>query len=105
MSLVEIVPNFSEARRPDVVAAIRDAIAAVSGAVILDVSSDTSHNRTVITIVAPRDRAVDAAFAGVRKAAELIDLTKHQGEHPRIGARSEERRVGKECRSRWSRYE
>lgn len=86
MNLVELVPNFSEGRRPEIVAAIRDAIAAVNGAVILDVSSDTSHNRSVITLVAPRDRAVDAAFAGIKKAAELIDLTKHQGEHPRIGA-------------------
>lgn len=84
--MIEIVPNFSEGRRPEVVNAIRDAIAAVEGAVILDVSSDVSHNRTVITLVAPRDRAVDAAFAGMKKAAELIDLTQHAGEHPRIGA-------------------
>ncbi|HKS06859.1 MAG TPA: glutamate formimidoyltransferase [Gemmatimonadaceae bacterium] len=86
MGLIELVPNFSEGRRPEVIAAIRDAIASVSGAVVLDVSSDQSHNRTVITLVAPRERAVDAAFAGMKKAAELIDLTKHQGEHPRIGA-------------------
>jgi glutamate formiminotransferase/formiminotetrahydrofolate cyclodeaminase len=86
MALVELVPNFSEGRRPEVIAAIRDAIASVSGAVVLDVSSDQSHNRTVITLVAPRERAVDAAFAGMKKAAELIDLTRHQGEHPRIGA-------------------
>ena len=86
LPLVEIVPNFSEGRRPEVVNAIRDAIASVDGAVVLDVSSDASHNRSVITIVAPKDRAVAAAFAGIRKAAELIDLTKHQGEHPRIGA-------------------
>ena len=86
MSLIELVPNFSEGRRPEIIAAIRDAIAGVSGAVVLDVSSDQSHNRTVITLVAPRERAVEAAFAGMKKAAELIDLTKHQGEHPRIGA-------------------
>ncbi|MGH7635362.1 MAG: glutamate formimidoyltransferase, partial [Gemmatimonadaceae bacterium] len=86
MSLVELVPNFSEGRRPEVIAAIRDAIAAVDGAVVLDVSSDVSHNRTVITVVTPRERAVDAAFAGMQKAAELIDLNTHSGEHPRIGA-------------------
>lgn len=86
MSLVEIVPNFSEGRRPEVVDALRRAIAAVEGAIVLDVSSDASHNRTVITVVAPRERAVDAAFAGIAKAAELIDLTTHTGEHPRIGA-------------------
>ncbi|MBM3884719.1 MAG: glutamate formimidoyltransferase [Gemmatimonadetes bacterium] len=86
MSLVECVPNFSEGRRPEVIAAIRDAIAAIDGVVILDVSSDASHNRTVVTFVAPLATASDAAFAGIAKAAELIDLTTHTGEHPRIGA-------------------
>ena len=84
--LVECVPNFSEGRRPEVIAAIRSAIAGVDGAVILDVSSDPSHNRTVITFVAPIERAVDAAFAGIREARERIDLTTHSGEHPRMGA-------------------
>ena len=65
MSLVECVPNFSEGRRPEVIAAIRDAIAAVEGTVILDVSSDNTHNRTVVTFVAPVARAADAAFAGI----------------------------------------
>jgi glutamate formiminotransferase/formiminotetrahydrofolate cyclodeaminase len=86
MKLVECVPNFSEGRRPEVIAAIRDAIAAVKGVSVLDVSSDGSHNRSVITFVAPVDSAVDAAFAGIRAAAERIDLCKHTGEHPRIGA-------------------
>jgi glutamate formiminotransferase / formiminotetrahydrofolate cyclodeaminase len=86
MKLVECVPNFSEGRRPEVVAAIRDAIAAVEGVSVLDVSSDASHNRSVITFVAPVETAVDAAFAGIRVAAERIDLCKHKGEHPRIGA-------------------
>ena len=86
MKLVECVPNFSEGRRPEVVAAIRDAIAAVEGVSVLDVSSDASHNRSVITFVAPVDTALDAAFAGIRAAAERIDLCKHTGEHPRIGA-------------------
>ena len=86
MKLVECVPNFSEGRRPDVVAAIRDAISSVDSVSVLDVSSDVSHNRTVITFVAPVDTAVDAAFAGIRTASERIDLCKHTGEHPRIGA-------------------
>lgn len=86
MKLVECVPNFSEGRRPDVVAAIRDAIAAVDGVSVLDVSSDVSHNRSVLTFVAPLDAAVDAALAGIRVASERIDLCKHTGEHPRIGA-------------------
>jgi glutamate formiminotransferase / formiminotetrahydrofolate cyclodeaminase len=86
MKLVECVPNFSEGRRPEVIAAIRGAIASVNGVSVLDVSSDASHNRSVITFVAPVDVAVDAAFAGIRAASERIDLCKHQGEHPRIGA-------------------
>jgi glutamate formiminotransferase/formiminotetrahydrofolate cyclodeaminase len=86
MKLVECVPNFSEGRRPEVVARIRDAIAAAKGVHILDVSSDQSHNRTVLTFVVPVDGAVDAAFAGIKAAREAIDLTKHQGEHPRMGA-------------------
>jgi len=86
MKLVECVPNFSEGRRPEVITAIRDAIAAVDGVSVLDVSSDASHNRSVITFVAPAETAVDAAFAGIKVAAERIDLSKHTGEHPRIGA-------------------
>ncbi|MFL5556905.1 MAG: glutamate formimidoyltransferase [Gemmatimonadaceae bacterium] len=84
--LVECVPNFSEGRRGDVVDAIRDAIASVEGVSVLDVSSDASHNRSVITFVAPVETAVDAAFAGISAAAERIDLCQHTGEHPRIGA-------------------
>jgi glutamate formiminotransferase/formiminotetrahydrofolate cyclodeaminase len=86
MKLVECVPNFSEGRRPEVVSAIRDAIAAVDGVSVLDVSSDASHNRSVITFIAPVESAVDAAFAGIREAAAHIDLCQHSGEHPRIGA-------------------
>ena len=85
-SLVECVPNFSEGRRPEVVSAITSAIASVGGAVLLDVSSDTSHNRTVVTFVSPVDVAAEAAFRGIAKARDLIDLTVHKGEHPRIGA-------------------
>ena len=86
MKLVECVPNFSEGRRPEIVAQIRDALAAVDGVTVLDVSSDQSHNRTVVTLVVPVEHAVDAAFAGIKKAHELIDLNVHTGEHPRMGA-------------------
>jgi glutamate formiminotransferase/formiminotetrahydrofolate cyclodeaminase len=86
MRLVECVPNFSEGRRSEVITAIRDAIAGVEGVAILDTSSDLSHNRTVITFVVAVENAVDAAFAGIRKAHELIDLNQHTGEHPRMGA-------------------
>src|SRR6202162_5829375 len=86
MKLVECVPNFSEGRRPEVIEEIRTAIASVEGVSVLDVSSDSPHTRSVITFVAPVETAVDAAFAGIRAASERIDLCKHTGEHPRIGA-------------------
>jgi glutamate formiminotransferase/formiminotetrahydrofolate cyclodeaminase len=86
MPLVECVPNFSEGQRPEIIRQIRDAIAAVPQVTILDVSSDTSHNRTVVTFVAPVATAADAAFAGIRTAQSLIDLQTHHGAHPRIGA-------------------
>ena len=86
MRLIELVPNFSEGRRPDVISSIRDAIAAVDGVAVLDVSSDQSHNRTVVTVVVPIEHAVDAAFAGIRVARDRIDLNHHTGEHPRMGA-------------------
>ena len=86
MKLVECVPNFSEGRRPEIVDAIRAAIAAVPSVHMLDVSSDASHNRSVITFVASVEHAADAAYAGIAKARDLIDLTVHTGEHPRLGA-------------------
>ena len=86
MTLVECVPNFSEGRDPLVIAAIRDAIAATPGAHVLDVSSDASHNRTVITFVASLDAAVPAAYAAMLVARDRIDLTRHVGAHPRMGA-------------------
>jgi glutamate formiminotransferase/formiminotetrahydrofolate cyclodeaminase len=86
MKLIECVPNFSEGRRPEVIAAIRDAIAGVAGAHVLDVSADASHNRCVVTFVAPIDVVVEAAFEAIKSAREHIDLTSHTGEHPRMGA-------------------
>ena len=85
IALVECIPNFSEARRPEVVEAILTAIAA-AGVTILDRHSDSDHNRTVVTYVGAPAAVEDAAFQGIRKAAELIDLEKHTGSHPRIGA-------------------
>lgn len=84
--IVECVPNFSEGRRPEVVQQIVDAIAAVDGVKVLDFSSDADHNRSVVTFVAPPETVGDAAFAGIAKAAELIDMTRHTGGHPRMGA-------------------
>ncbi|HYM40486.1 MAG TPA: glutamate formimidoyltransferase [Thermoplasmata archaeon] len=84
--IVECVPNFSEGRRKEVVDAIAAAIAAESGVRILDQEMDANHNRCVITFIGNRDGAARGAFAGARKAVELIDMNLHHGEHPRIGA-------------------
>jgi len=83
--LVECIPNFSEARRPEVVEAVQAAIAA-AGVTVLDRHSDNDHNRTVITYVGPPSAVEEAAFRGIQKAAELIDLDRHTGSHPRLGA-------------------
>ena len=84
--MVECVPNFSEARRPEVVEAIADAIQSVPSITVLDRHSDFDHNRTVITFVGRPDAVEEAAFRAISQAAELIDLNQHTGEHPRIGA-------------------
>jgi len=84
--LVECVPNFSEGRRPEVVDAICQAITSVDGVVLLDKEMDADHNRAVVTFVCHPNNAVEAAFRGYQKAAELIDMTTHKGEHPRMGA-------------------
>jgi glutamate formiminotransferase len=84
-TLVECVPNFSEGRDKAVVDAIVDAMK-IPGVSLLDREMDSDHNRCVITIVGDREAIAEAAIRGVGKAAELIDLTRHQGAHPRIGA-------------------
>ena len=83
--LVECVPNFSEGRRQEVIDAITGAIRQ-AGARIIDVQADPAHNRMVVTFVSEPQRAVEAAMAGARVAADRIDLRQHQGEHPRMGA-------------------
>src|SRR5438094_6140323 len=84
-TLVECVPNFSEGRDKAVVDAIVEAMQ-VKGVYLLDREMDADHNRCVITLVGDRDAIAEAAIRGVGKASELIDLTKHQGAHPRMGA-------------------
>ncbi len=84
--LVECIPNFSEARRPDVVERIIDAISAVAGIRVLDRHSDLDHNRTVITFVGSPPAVEEAAYQSIAAASQLIDLDHHTGEHPRIGA-------------------
>jgi glutamate formiminotransferase / formiminotetrahydrofolate cyclodeaminase len=84
-TLVECVPNFSEGRDAAKVDAIVEAMK-VPGVYLLDREMDADHNRCVITLVGERDAIQEAAIRGVGKAAELIDLTRHQGAHPRMGA-------------------
>ncbi|MEP0806831.1 MAG: glutamate formimidoyltransferase [Chloroflexota bacterium] len=85
-SLIECIPNFSEARRPEVIDQIVAAIQSVPEVKFLDRSSDLDHNRTVLTFAGPPPAVEEAAFRAIRTAAELIDLDQHTGEHPRIGA-------------------
>jgi glutamate formiminotransferase/formiminotetrahydrofolate cyclodeaminase len=85
-SLVECIANYSDARRPEVIEAIMGAITGVAGVRLLDRHSDIDHNRTVLTFVGEPQAVEEAAFRSIAKAAELIDLDQHTGEHPRIGA-------------------
>ena len=84
--LIECVPNFSEGRDQNVIRQITDAIESVDGVSLLDVDPGASTNRTVVTFVGDPDAAVDAAFRAIQKAAQLIDMRKHKGAHPRMGA-------------------
>src|SRR6059036_4318415 len=84
--LVECVPNFSEGKNAATIEALRAALASVPGVRLLDVQADAAHNRSVFTFVAPPDVGVEAALAAMRVATERIDLTRHTGEHPRMGA-------------------
>ncbi len=86
MALMECVPNFSEGRDTAVIAALAAELASVSGAHLLDQSQDPSHHRCVFTLAGEPAAVAEAAVRAVGKAAELIDLTRHLGEHPRIGA-------------------
>ena len=85
-TIVECVPNFSEGRDPAKVDAIVAAIRNVPGIAILDREMDADHNRSVVTFAGPAEAVGEAAFRGVEKAVELIDLRRHSGVHPRIGA-------------------
>lgn len=84
--LIECVPNFSEGRDRAVIKQITDAIESVEGVRLLDVDPGEATNRTVVTFVGDPESVQEAAFRGVRKAAELIDMSRHHGAHPRMGA-------------------
>ena len=84
--LVECVPNFSEGRNPDVIKQITDAVESVEGVLLLNVDPGEATNRTVVTFVGGPEAVCEAAFRAVRTAGELIDMRRHHGAHPRIGA-------------------
>lgn len=84
--IIECVPNFSEGRDKEKIQAIVNAIESVEGMTMLDVDPGEATNRTVVTFVGAPEAVVEAAFRGVKKAAEVIDMSQHHGAHPRIGA-------------------
>ncbi len=84
--IIECVPNFSEGRDKSIIDQITNQIKNVDGATLLNVDPGADTNRTVVTFVGSPDAVVEAAFQTIKKAAELIDMTKHKGEHPRMGA-------------------
>lgn len=84
--IIECVPNFSEGRDANIIKQITDAIESVDGVMLLHVDMGKATNRTVVTFAGEPPRVVEAAFLGIQKAAELIDMRTHKGEHPRMGA-------------------
>ena len=80
--LIECVPNFSEGRDMEVIRQITDSIESVEGVKLLDVDPGKATNRTVVTFVGEPEAVVEAAFRGVKRASELIDMRYHHGEHP-----------------------
>lgn len=84
--LIECVPNFSEGRNMDVIKQITDEIESVEGVRLLNVDPGKATNRTVVTFVGSPEVVIEAAFLAIKKAGELIDMSKHKGEHPRMGA-------------------
>ena len=84
--LIECVPNFSEGRDLNIIRQITDRIESVEGIKLLNVDPGNATNRTVVTFVGEPEAVIEAAFRGIEKAAELIDMSKHKGEHPRMGA-------------------
>jgi glutamate formiminotransferase/formiminotetrahydrofolate cyclodeaminase len=86
MQLIECVPNFSEGRDPRVIKQITDRIEAVDGVRLLNVDPGKATNRTVVTFVGAPEPVCEAAFQAIRLAGELIDMSRHHGEHPRMGA-------------------
>ncbi len=86
MAIIECVPNISEGRRPEVIKEVSSIVETVEGVKLLDVDPGAATNRTVITFVGEPQPVIDAAFLLIKKASELIDMSQHSGEHPRMGA-------------------
>jgi glutamate formiminotransferase len=86
VTLIECIPNFSEGRRPEVIEQLADAVRSVDGVSLLDVQSDPTHNRCVVTFVGHEGPIAEAAFRAIERASEVIDLNEHEGAHPRFGA-------------------
>lgn len=84
--IVECVPNFSEGNNPQIIKSITDSIAAIEGVTLLNVDPGKATNRTVVTFVGEVEAVIEAAFQGIKTAAQLIDMSQHKGEHPRMGA-------------------
>ena len=84
--LIECVPNFSEGRNPAIIKEITQAIESVEGVTLLDVDPGKATNRTVVTFVGHPDAVIEAAYRGIKRASEVIDMRGHSGEHPRMGA-------------------
>ncbi|MCB0284303.1 MAG: glutamate formimidoyltransferase, partial [Calditrichaeota bacterium] len=84
--LIECVPNFSEGRDLKIIKQITDEIEKIDGIKLLDVDPGAEMNRTVVTFIGPPNSVKEAAFQAIKKAAELIDMSKHKGSHPRMGA-------------------
>src|SRR6185437_13478652 len=86
MQLIECVPNFSEGVNPDIIRQITNEIESVKGVKLLNVDPRKGANRTVVTFAGEPEAVIGAAFLAIKKAGELIDMSKHKGEHPRMGA-------------------
>ncbi len=86
MKIIECIPNFSEGRDPEIIRAIADAATVVPGVKVLNFSMDPDHNRSVLTFIGTPEETLNGAIAACGRAAELIDMSRHRGCHPRIGA-------------------
>ncbi|HML83712.1 MAG TPA: glutamate formimidoyltransferase, partial [Bacteroidales bacterium] len=84
--LIECVPNFSEGNDMNIIKQVTDQIETVEGVKLLDVDPGQATNRTVVTFVGTPDEVIEAAYRAIKKACEVIDMTKHKGAHPRFGA-------------------